>query len=60
MTLPAQPAPLVFSTACGILMTAATGAAAHGIAFIAATLAVLAVLAGTFSARPQPWRWCSP
>ena len=47
MTLPAQPAPLVFSTACGILMTAATGAAAHGIAFIAATLAVLAVLAGT-------------
>jgi hypothetical protein len=48
MTPPAQLAPLVFSTACGILMTAATGVAAHGVAFIAATLAVLAVVAGTF------------
>jgi hypothetical protein len=47
MTLPVQPAPLVFSTACGILMTAATGVAAHGVAFVAAILAVLAVVAGT-------------
>jgi hypothetical protein len=47
MTPPAQLAPLLLSTACGILMTAATGAAAHGVAFIAATLAVLAVVAGT-------------
>jgi hypothetical protein len=47
MTLPAQLAPLVTSTACGILMTAATGVAAHGVAFIAGALAVLAVVAGT-------------
>ena len=47
MTLPVQPAPLVFSTAFGVLMTAATGVAADGGAFIAATLAMVAVVVGT-------------
>jgi hypothetical protein len=41
-----QPAPRAFSTAFGMLMAAATEIHAHGLAFVAATLAVTAVLAG--------------
>lgn len=47
MTLSTQPAPLAVSTACGILAAAATGVAAHGLAWVAAICAVLAVIAGT-------------
>lgn len=51
MTLSTPPAVIVISTACGILAAAATGVAAHGLGFVAAIFAVIAVLAGTFS-RP--------
>jgi hypothetical protein len=37
----------ILSTACGLLMVAAVGIGAHGLALIAATSAMIAVLAGT-------------
>ncbi len=47
MTLPSRSAPLMFSTACGLLMSTATVTAAHGFALLASLIAVLAVIVGT-------------
>jgi hypothetical protein len=41
-----QPAPRAFSTAFGLLMTAAAAVSADGIAFVAVSLAAIAVLVG--------------
>ncbi len=41
-----QPAALIFSTACGVLMVAAVGIGSHGPILIAATSALVAVVAG--------------
>lgn len=51
MTTNPMPAPRTISTAFGLLMVAATEIQTHGIALVAATLAVIAVLAG-IAVRP--------
>lgn len=47
MTSGAQPTVRILSTACGLLMVAAAGIGLHGPAFVAAALAMLAVLVST-------------
>jgi hypothetical protein len=47
MTSGAQLMVRILSTACGLLMVAAAGIGSHGPTFVAAALAILAVLVGT-------------